>query len=138
MPNLNKVFLMGNLTRDPELRFTPQGSPVATLRIAVNRVFRNKEGERKEEVCYVNVQVWGKQAETCTQYLTKGKPVFVEGRLRNRNIEVGEGRRRSIVEVVADRVQFLERITSVTSVTEPESEVLEEDESLDELEEEEF
>ncbi|HEX67614.1 MAG TPA: single-stranded DNA-binding protein [bacterium] len=138
MPNLNKVFLMGNLTKDPELRFTPQGSPVATLRIAVNRVFRNKEGERKEEVCYVNVQVWGRQAETCTQYLTKGKPVFVEGRLRNRNIEVGEGRTRSIVEVVADRVQFLERITPVTSVTEPEPDAVEEDESLDELEEEEF
>ena len=129
---------MGNLTKDPELRFTPQGSPVATLRIAVNRVFRNKEGERKEEVCYVNVQVWGRQAETCTQYLTKGKPVFVEGRLRNRNIEVGEGRTRSIVEVVADRVQFLERITPVTSVTEPEPDAVEEDESLDELEEEEF
>ena len=120
------------------MRFTPQGSPVATLRIAVNRVFRNKEGERKEEVCYVNVQVWGRQAETCTQYLTKGKPVFVEGRLRNRNIEVGEGRTRSIVEVVADRVQFLERITPVTSVTEPEPDAVEEDESLDELEEEEF
>ena len=110
MPNFNKVFLMGNLTRDPELRFTPAGSPVATLRIAVNRVFTNKNGERKEETCFVNVVVWGKQAESCTQYLIKGNPVFVEGRLRNRNIEIGEGKTKSILEVVADRVQFLSPI----------------------------
>ncbi|NOZ63741.1 MAG: single-stranded DNA-binding protein [Caldiserica bacterium] len=110
MPNLNKVFVMGNLTRDPELRFTPSGSPVSTLSVAVNRVYTNRAGERKEEVCYVNVQVWGKQAESCTQYLTKGRPVFVEGRLRNRSIEIGEGKTRNIVEVVANRVQFLSRI----------------------------
>ncbi len=111
MPNLNRVYLMGNLTRDPELRFTPNGSSVSTLSVAVNRVYTNRSGERKEEVCYVNVQVWGKQAESCTQYLRKGKPVFVEGRLRNRSIDVGDGKNRTILEVVATRVQFLSRIT---------------------------
>ncbi len=118
MPNLNKVFVMGNLTRDPELRFTPSGSPVSTLSVAVNRVYTNRAGERKEEVCYVNVQVWGKQAESCTQYLTKGRPVFVEGRLRNRSIEIGDGKTRNIVEVVANRVQFLSRIGGELNTTE--------------------
>ncbi len=130
---------MGNLTRDPELRFTPQGSPVATLRIAVNRVFTTKAGERKEEVCYVNVQVWGKQAENCTQYLSRGRPVFVEGRLRNRSIDVGDGKTRNIVEVVADRVQFLGRPpspqTTPTPVDEEIREEILEEENLEELEE---
>ncbi len=136
MPNLNKVFVMGNLTRDPELRFTPSGSPVSTLRVAVNRVYTNRSGERKEDVCYINVQVWGKQAESCTQYLTKGKPVFVEGRLRNRSIDIGDGKNRNILEVVADRVQFLSKITTgVSSSEEMHEEVDETIENTEELEE---
>lgn len=137
MPNLNKVFVMGNLTRDPELRFTPSGSPVSTLRVAVNRVYTNRSGERKEDVCYINVQVWGKQAESCTQYLTKGKPVFVEGRLRNRSIDIGDGKNRNILEVVADRVQFLSKITTgvPSSSEEMHEEVDETIENTEELEE---
>jgi len=128
---------MGNLTRDPELRFTPSGSPVSTLRVAVNRVYTNRSGERKEDVCYINVQVWGKQAESCTQYLTKGKPVFVEGRLRNRSIDIGDGKNRNILEVVADRVQFLSKITTgvPSSSEEMHEEVDETIENTEELEE---
>jgi single-strand DNA-binding protein len=109
MPNYNKVFLMGNLTRDPELRFTTSGAPVTNLRIAINRVFTDSSGERKEEVCFLTVVVWGKQAESCAEYLTKGRPVFVEGRLRTRSFQTEDEKNRTILEVVADRVQFLGR-----------------------------
>lgn len=109
MPNYNKVLLMGNLTRDPELRFTTSGAPVTNLRIAINRIFTDGSGERKEEVCFLTVVVWGKQAESCAEYLTKGRPVFVEGRLRTRNFQTEDEKSRTILEVVADRVQFLGR-----------------------------
>lgn len=109
MPNYNKVFLMGNLTRDPELRFTTSGAPVTNLRLAVNRVYTDGTGERKEEVCFLTVVVWGKQAESCAEYLSKGRPVFVEGRLRNRTIQSQneDERNRTVLEIIADRVQFL-------------------------------
>ena len=109
MPNYNKVLLMGNLTKDPELRFTTSGAPVTNLRIAVNRVFTDGTGERKEEVCFLTVVVWGKQAESCAEYLKKGRPVFVEGRLRTRSIQSQnpEEKNKTILEVIADRVQFL-------------------------------
>jgi single-strand DNA-binding protein len=109
MPNYNKVLLMGNLTRDPELRFTTSGAPVTNLRIAVNRVFTDGSGERKEETCFLTVVVWGRQAESCAEYLTKGRPVFVEGRLRTRSFQTEDEKNRTILEVVADRVQFLGR-----------------------------
>jgi single-strand DNA-binding protein len=82
MIEVNKVFLAGRLTQDPELRYTPSGVPVTTLRMAVNTTFFAKEGEKREEVCYINVSVWQKQAERCVEYLSKGRPVFVEGRLQ--------------------------------------------------------
>lgn len=107
MPNLNRVFLMGNLTRDPELRYTPNGAAVANLRIAINRRFKDQSGETKEETCFVTVVVWGKQAEACSQYLNKGRPVFVDGRLRSRSWESQDGQKRNTMEVVAFRVQFL-------------------------------
>lgn len=109
MPNYNKVFLMGNLTRDPELRFTTSGAPVTNLRIAINRVYTDGTGERKEEVCFLTVVVWGKQAESCAEYLAKGRPVFVEGRLRTRTIpsQNEEEKNRTMLEIIADRVQFL-------------------------------
>ena len=109
MPNYNKVFLMGNLTRDPELRFTTSGAPVTNLRLAINRVYTNGTGERKEEVCFLTVVVWGKQAESCAEYLAKGRPVFVEGRLRTRSIpsQNEEERHKTVLEIIADRVQFL-------------------------------
>ncbi len=104
--NLNRVLLIGNLTKDPELRYTPSGTPVATLRLAVNSSFKSQSGERKEETCFVNIIVWSRQAETCNQYLKKGRAVFVEGRLISRSWEA-EGQKRSTMEVRADRVQFL-------------------------------
>jgi len=107
MASYNKVLLMGNLTKDPELRYTPQGTAVVNLRLAVNRRFRNKNQELKEEVCFITAVVWDRQAETCNQYLHKGSPVFVEGRLQSRNFEDASGQKRNIIEVRAERVQFL-------------------------------
>jgi len=135
MANLNKVFLIGNLTRDPELRYTPQGSPVTTLRIAVNRNFRTKAGENKRETCFVNVISWGNLAEICNQYLQKGKSIFVEGRLQSRSWQDPQGKNRSVIEVRAERIQFLtpkaEVGVDVDLGTEPELEVEEENSSLE-------
>ena len=83
MANFNKVFLMGNLTRDPELRYIPSGTAVATFTVASNRVYTSAAGEKKEEACFVRVVTWARQAELCGEYLTKGSPVFVEGRLQS-------------------------------------------------------
>jgi single-strand DNA-binding protein len=107
MANFNKVLLMGNLTKDPELRYTPQGVAVVNLRLAVNRRFRNKNQELKEEVCFITAVVWNKQAETCNQYLHKGSGIFVEGRLQSRSWEDNAGQKRNVIEVRAERVQFL-------------------------------
>lgn len=107
MANLNKVFLIGNLTRDPELRYTPNGTAVANLGLAVNRRFKDSSGELKEEVCFLTVTVWDKQAEACCQYLKKGRPVFVEGVLQSRFWETSDGQKRSAIDVRAERVQFL-------------------------------
>jgi len=109
MPNFNKVFLMGNLTKDPELRYTAGGAPVANLRMAINRVYQSQAGEKKEDVCFVTVVVWRKQAEAVGEYLKKGDPLFVEGRLQSRTWETEDKQKRSIMEVVAERVQFLSR-----------------------------
>lgn len=107
MANFNRVYLIGNLTKDPELRYTPQGTAVVNLRLAVNRRFKNKNQELKEETCFVTVVVWSRQAETCNQYLHKGSSVFVEGRLQSRSFEDNTGQKRSVIDVRADRVQFL-------------------------------
>jgi single-strand DNA-binding protein len=107
MASYNKVLLMGNLTKDPELRYTPQGTAVVKLRMAVNRRFKNKNQELKEEVCFITAVVWNKQAETCNQYLHKGSPLFVEGRLQSRSGEDNTGAKRNVIEVRAERVQFL-------------------------------
>ncbi len=107
MANFNRVFLMGNLTKDPELRYTPQGMAVVNLRLAVNRRYRTKTQELKEEVCFITVVVWNKQAETCNQYLHKGSGIFVEGRLQSRSWEDNAGQKRNVIEVRAERVQFL-------------------------------
>jgi single-strand DNA-binding protein len=107
MAGLNNVVLIGNLTRDPELRYTPSGLPVATLRLAVNRNFTNQQGEIETD--YFNVVVWRNQAEKCAEYLSKGRQVAITGRLQSRSWEANDGQKRSIVEVVADRVVFLGR-----------------------------
>ena len=109
MASLNKVFLMGNLTRDPEVRHTPKGTAVGDLAMAINMSYRAQDGTEKEEVCYVDVVVWGRQAETCRDYLSKGAPVFVEGRLQLDQWEGPEGEKKSRMRVRADRVQFLSR-----------------------------
>ncbi len=107
--SLNKVLLMGNLTRDPELRYLPSGQPVTTFTIAVNRNYVAQSGEKKEEVSFIRVVVWARRAEVCNEYLRKGSPVFVEGRLQSRSWEAQDGSKRSTLEVVAQNVQFLSR-----------------------------
>ncbi len=107
MASLNKVLLIGNLTKDPELRYTPQGTAVVNLRLAVNRRWKDKSGEQKEEVCFITVVAWDKQAEVCNQYLRKGAPLFIEGRLQSRSWEDTAGQKRSVIEVRAERVQFM-------------------------------
>jgi single-strand DNA-binding protein len=106
MASLNTVVLMGNLTRDPEVRYTPSGTPVATLGLAVNN--RVKQGDEwKDDPCFIDVVVFGKQAESCGEYLSKGQPVLIEGRLRYRSWEGQDGQKRSKHEVTAFRVQFM-------------------------------
>src|SRR3989338_3703975 len=118
MASFNRVYLMGNLTKDPELRYTPQGVAVANLRLAVNRRFKSKTGELKEEVCFITAVVWNKQAETCNQYLHKGSPLFIEGILQSRSWEDNTGAKRNVIEVRAERVQFLgQPISSQTAKT---------------------
>lgn len=107
MANLNKVFLIGNLTRDPELRYIPSGSAVATFTVAVNRVFVTQAGEKKEQTSFIRIVVWGRRGEVCGEYLKKGSPVFIEGRLQSREWETQDGQKRQTLEVIADNVQFL-------------------------------
>jgi single-strand DNA-binding protein len=109
MASMNKVFLMGNLTRDPALRFTPGGAAVCEFGIAMNRRFTSN-GQDKEETCFVDIVVWGKQAESCDRFLEKGSPVLVEGRLQYDQWEDRDGGgKRSRLRVVAERVQFMGR-----------------------------
>ena len=105
--SMNKVFLMGNLTKDPELRYIPSGSAVANFTVAVNRIYKDSAGQKKEDASFIRVVVWGKMAEVCGEYLTKGRPVLVEGRLKSRVWEAQDGQKRSAIDVVATSVQFL-------------------------------
>lgn len=114
MAGLNSVVMIGNLTRDPELRYTPSGVPVCTLRLAVSRNFPNQQGE--VEADFFNVIVWRNQAEKCAEYLTKGRQVAITGRLQSRSWEGPDGQKRSTVEIVADRVVFLGRRDRVEDV----------------------
>ena len=106
MASLNRVFLIGNLTRDPEVRYIPSGEAIATLRLAVSRKYKTKTGEERDDTCFLNVEVWGRQGQTCGEYLSKGSPVFVEGRLKLDEWEK-DGQKHSRLGVVAERVQFL-------------------------------
>ncbi len=106
--NINRVVLVGNLTRDPELRQTPSGTAVCKLRIAVNTRQKNNEtGEWGDKPNYFDVTVWGNQGESCAQFLSKGRPVAVDGRLDWREWEAQDGQKRQAVEIIADTVQFL-------------------------------
>ena len=109
MASLNKVILLGNLTRDPELRYAPNGTPVARFGLAVNTSRAGQGDERKEEVCFVDIVAFGRQAETASEYLSKGRPALVEGRLQWRSWEGQDGQKRSKHEVIAERIQFMPR-----------------------------
>lgn len=108
MANLNKVMLIGNLTRDPELRYTPSGKAVADISLAINRVWNNEQGQKQEETIFVDVTLWSRQAELAQQYLSKGRGVYIEGRLQMDTWDDKEtGKKRSRLKVVGDNLQFL-------------------------------
>lgn len=107
--SLNKIMLIGNVGSDPEMRYTPNGKAVTSFRMATNYRYIGSDGERKEETEWFRVSVWGKQAESCNQFLSKGRRVYVEGRLHSRNWEGQDGQMRTSLEVSANRVIFLER-----------------------------
>ena len=105
--SLNRVMLIGNLGKDPEVRFTGTGRAVARFPLATSEVWNDAEGQRQERTEWHNIVVWGKQAETCGQYLAKGRQVFIEGSVRSRQYDDKEGNKRYITEIIAQRVQFL-------------------------------
>lgn len=107
MASLNRVILIGNLTRDVESRVTPNGAPVANFGLAVNRSYTNKAGEKVEACDFFNIVVWAKLAELCAQYISKGSQIALEGRLQSRSWDTDDGQKRTVVEVVAENVQFL-------------------------------
>jgi single-strand DNA-binding protein len=108
MANINRVVLVGNLTKDPELRHTPSGNAVCKLRVAVNTRQKNQEtGEWGDKPNYFDVTVWGNQGESCAQFLAKGRPVAIDGRLDWREWDAQDGTKRQAVEIIADNVQFL-------------------------------
>ncbi len=112
MPNLNKVMLMGRLTREPEVRFTPQGTAVAEIGVAVNRVWYDQNRNKQEETTFVDVTAWDKQAKTIQQYLRKGSPIYIEGRLHLSTWETKEGEKRSKLRVRMENFQFLDSQSS--------------------------
>src|SRR4051794_20707623 len=109
MADLNRVFLIGRLAQDPELRYTPNGTAVSDLRVATSRTWTGKDGERREDTLFIDVTVWNRQAENCCQYLKKGRQVHVEGFLKSESWETQAGEKRTKIKVEADRVQFLDR-----------------------------
>ena len=107
MASFNKVILVGNLTKDPEVRYTSTGTTVGNMRLAVTEHYKKQTGEMQETTCFVDVEVWGRQAETCSEYLKKGSSLLLEGKLKLDEWETSEGEKRSKLRVRADRVQFL-------------------------------
>jgi single-strand DNA-binding protein len=107
MANINRVVLVGNLTKDPELRHTPSGTAVCKLRLAVNTRQKDAQGNWGDKPNYFDITVWGNQGESCAQYLSKGRPVGVDGRLDWREWDAQDGTKRQAVEIIADTVQFL-------------------------------
>lgn len=120
MANMNRVFLAGNLTRDPEIRYIQTGKAVADLSLAINRKFKTSSGELKEDTCFVSIVAWERQAELAGEYLRKGSAVLIEGSLRLDQWEAN-GEKRSRLRVVADRIQFLDRIKKSDVGDAPES-----------------
>lgn len=119
MPNLNDVSLMGNLTKKPELRATPTGTPVCQFSLAINRPYKDDQGQDRQETTYVDVEAWGKQAETIGQYVAKGDPLYVQGRLKNEQWEdKASGQKRSRMKVVLENFQFLKPKASTDETSE--------------------
>ena len=114
MVSLNKVMIIGNIGSDPEMRFTPNGNPVTSFRVATNRVYTTADGERKEETEWFTVVAWSRLAEQCNQFLTKGQRIYAEGRLRTHTWEGQDGQRHHRSEIVANRVLFLDRRATVS------------------------
>lgn len=112
MASLNRVFLIGNLTRDPELRYTPSGSAVANIGLAVNEKYKDGSGDWKDKANFFTIVAWGRQAEVANEYLSKGSPVLIEGKLQQRSWENQQGEKRSVIEVVATNIQFLNKANS--------------------------
>jgi single-strand DNA-binding protein len=115
MVSVNRITIIGNLGNEPEMRFTPSGRPVTSFRVATNWRYTTPEGERKEETEWFSIVAWGRLAEQCNQFLTKGRLVYVEGRLRLRTWDGQDGQRRARNEIVADRVKFLDRQAAIVS-----------------------
>ena len=109
MPSLNKITIIGNVGNEPEMRFTPNGKPVTSFSVATNWVYTSPEGERRQETEWFNVVAWNRLAEQCNQFLAKGRLVYAEGRIHTRNWEGQDGQARSRIEVIANRVIFLDR-----------------------------
>jgi len=122
MASLNKIMLIGNVGSDPEMRYTPNGKAVTSFRMATNYRYAGSDGERKEETEWFRVSVWGKQAESCNQFLSKGRRVYVEGRLYSRSWEGQDGQMRTSLEVSANRVIFLDKAAPVSLAEEGELE----------------
>jgi len=122
MASLNKVMLIGNVGSDPEMRYTPNGKAVTSFRMATNYRYVGSDGERREETEWFRVSVWGKQAESCNQFLSKGRRVYVEGRLHSRSWEGQDGQMRTSLEVSANRVIFLDKAAPVSLAEEGELE----------------
>jgi single-strand DNA-binding protein len=121
LPRLNRVYLVGRMTKDPEVKQTQTGKSVLNARMAANHPYRDGEGNWQEEVTYIDVVAWQRLAELCGEYLSKGSPVLVEGRLRTRSWETNKGESRSVIEIRADRVQFLDKIGTNKQDTELET-----------------
>jgi single-strand DNA-binding protein len=115
MASLNKVMIIGNVGSEPEMRFTPDGKPVTSFRVATNRAYTTQDGERREETEWFSVVTWSKLAEQCNQFLGKGRLVYVEGRLRTRSWDDQSGQKRYRTEVIAERVTFLDKRDSSVS-----------------------
>lgn len=121
MASLNKVFLIGNLTRDVDLKYTSSGKAVANFGIAINRTYTDANGEKVDDTCFVDIVAWDRLAEVCADYLSKGRPVFIDGRLQYRSWEAEDGGKKSKLEVVAQNIQFLDG-KSGTETSSPEEE----------------
>lgn len=107
MAKLNKVFLMGNLTRDPDLRYTPSGTAIVSFGIAINRTWTGTDGEKKQDVCYVEISMFGRRAEVINEHFSKGNPIFIEGRLQFQQWEDKDRQKRNMLKVVAEDFQFI-------------------------------